>query len=151
MPTDRELETYNETDRETLVFGRQIRWEDETHGQYAAISPHGPTDVDELSTETVAALFEAGHLDPKSRQNNSPTAEMLYEAGNVYECEDGVTVGYRGYMIGPERADERITIDEINVSSDTAIPDPIIMHFEGAFDTADTLHTSDEYLSAWWD
>jgi len=151
MSPQRSVTTYAQEDRETLVFGRPIRWGEETRSQYARIRPTGPTDTDSISVATLDTLLEHGYIDPHERQNNSPTVAQFYNRGSYYDQADNVTVAYRGYMIGPERPDKRISITEIRVQGDTLIPDYIVEDFEATFDTADTRHIAAGLLTAWWD
>jgi len=151
MSPQRSVTTYAQEDRETLVFGRPIQWGEETRSQYARIRPGGTTDTESISVATLETLLEDGYIDPNERHNNAPTVAQFYNWGSYYDQADNVTVAYRGYMIGPERPDTRISITEICVEDDSGIPDYIVEEFEATFDTAEILCIGEELLTAWWD
>ena len=142
--------------REQIVFGRPIKWGNETRGQFARISPLEEFGPDYITPGTFRKLIDTGYIEPDGRQNRSPTMERLCELGE--DAMDDKTVDrveYTGYMVGPERNDARIMLTAITIRTMSNNPgrlsDDITQRFEDVCQRADEFNVQDDTLHAWWD
>lgn len=146
-----ETEHKDDRERERIVFGTDVDWDDATGGmeRIGALSRYMDSGI---SVETFSQLIEEGYVDPDGSQNRSPTMMELCEFGEQALQEyDGIDVVYGGYMISPNRGDSRITITSIDIEAAGQIPRDLLTDFAEEFGGADELRLDDNVLSAWWD
>lgn len=94
-------------------------------------------------------LVEVSKLLPKKnfkdRQNNSPTLEVFVKIARKFP-----NTLFTGYIIGPEREDERFTIDGVKIPlSDVKRVLPIIR--KNQLYKADEDYVEGGYRVLWWD
>lgn len=123
-----------DAEREELVFGERIDWE-ETDG--------GIRRFRGLDAETGQRLIADGYLDPEMRQNNSPVAGEIV----AFALEHGGTLD--GYMVSPNRSDARVSIEGLSIPAQQSTAETIAA-FATKFRHADEFRTSTEHGCRCW-
>lgn len=123
--------------REQLVFGRAYNRDTYKMG--------GCCRFEGLDVATANLLVALGYLDPEDRQNSSPTAREIIDFCNG---DDRDIWNLHGYVISPERADCRVTIEGCK-SKSMPSADRII-DFAKTFRDADDFYV-DSYCYCWYD
>ena len=131
-------------------YNRNEQERDQIIGQ-AFCNPPGKSirRFSELSLGKLQELVEKGFADPKEQQNNSPTIEYLLELGELAQSE-GCKVTFDGYSVPLEREDYRVSVDAINIYSQS-IGESLGQKFTELKETADEFTFTADLLSAWWD
>ncbi len=121
---------------ELLGLHDQI-WEDEAGW-------HKVIDLDAITLETLEELVREGFIDPKERQNFSPTTLEFLE---FMRKHPGVVA--HGYAVSPYRDDYRVTIEGLLVLPEDYHAD-LHYDFEKFCQEADELKLG-RCLYSWWD
>lgn len=153
LPTA-ELDVETDEQRERIIFGRPIKWGEDTSGQFIRIGPLEELSPEYITPKTFRRLINDGYIDPDGTQNGSPTMEDLCSLGETVRGKDCVsTVGYTGYMVGPERGDARITLTAITIKSRSGatLSTDVQRKFEDVCRTADEYERDAYRCHAWWD
>jgi hypothetical protein len=124
--------------REQIVFGESVNWGEDSTG--------GVAHFDDLKPEEARTLMDAGEIYPEGRQNYSPTMKEFVE---FMESVDDHDIRAIGYMVSPNRDDERITIEGLMV--DETISRDLLFRFIEKFRDADEFTAMDDYLRCWYD
>lgn len=153
------------TDREQLVFGRTLDWEeDKTFGgggsvaKFAGVEePPSHATGTGITLGTLQVLLDAGHVDPDSRQNGSPTASEFVSIGQKIQTRwPDVELRYIGYMVSTDRPDTRITIEgfEVEPSSGCELSRDLQLYVRETFDHyrgPNELTVEPDYVRIWYD
>lgn len=120
-----------ESDREHIVFGRSVNWEDEA--ELGTLYFHSVATA--LGIDTGYALIDEGHVDPQARHNGSATIrELLNYIEMLEERYAGISdLGLTGFMVSPDRCDTRISIDGFAIRCDELISDELkqeVVHWD---------------------
>lgn len=123
--------------RDQIVFG-----EDYKSKKYGC----GLRRFHELTISQIDQLEEAGIIDKRDAQNDSPTAGEIIEF-----LRERKTDGWyaHGYCIGPDRDDFRITFE--GVGKKTAPSQQDIIDFAMMFRFADEFDISNDGVRCWYD
>lgn len=142
------------TEREQIVFGRAIDWDEEAVGGVVKISPFGPLDHG-IDPETARELLEKGYL------QHGWGHEAMIEFGEriVENHESRLCVVLTGYMVSPYRGDARVTLDGITLGvtqladlyANAEIPQSVADEFRREFFPADARVDEPTVMSAGWD
>lgn len=99
-----------------------------------------------LTARAARHLLGIGAADPEDAQNSSPTflefAEWL---------EKHPSFAAHGYIVGPKRDDERITIEGVISMPDATLTKDDITDFSLRFKDADEFDIDDSGCRAWYD
>lgn len=153
LPTQN-IDVKTDEQRERIIYGRPIAWGQEATGQFMRIGPLAEAGPDYLTPKTFRRLISDGYINPKGTQNGSPTMDKLCELGEGVVDDNTVeVVGYTGYMIGPERADARITLTAITIESHSGVTlsGDVQEQFEDVCRTGDEYERGPYRCHAWWD
>jgi len=125
-----------DVEREKIVFGESIDWEE---------SSGGVVRFRRLEAETGEQLIDDGYLNPEERQNYAPSAGEIV----AFALEHGGFVD--GYMVHPERPDARISLVGLAIPSKHCDVGTVAA-FANRFRHADEFTADAEHgCSAWFD
>lgn len=99
---------------------------------------------DNLTGIEARKLLDSGAADSEDRQNDAPTFERITEF-----LERRPEFFGHGYIVGPRREDERITLEGVwseHVSSKKSLSE-----FAQLFRSADEFQVEGDYARAWYD
>lgn len=117
------------------IVGISVDWQNEKSGTVR---------FDSLDFSALSELFEKKFINPLGRQNESPTAEKIYDFMEVHK-----EIKAHGYVVSPFRSDYRVTIEGVILEEEYITKDLKIAFFEFC-KNADELDTSSD-LYCWWD
>ena len=130
------MENSAANERELLIFGRAYDPENYKYG--------GINRFEFMDPATAKDLIRRGFLDPEETQNWSPTAKEFVDFCHDYGS--GWTL--HGYVVSPERADCRVTIE--GISCDRDLDRQEIVDFVEMFRGADEFSV-DHGAYCWYD
>lgn len=119
--------------RDRIVYGKSQEWDKTDYNSF-----HG------LNTKSLKQLLDEKLINPEETQNDSPSIQEFYDFMAKYP---GCTA--HGYVIGPPRDDNRISIEDITY--DGPINDEMREEFIAMFRYADEFECSKTTLYCWYD
>lgn len=137
--------------REELIFGKRVDWDEEASGGIKRFSAGDVFDGDAITPETVREAAEAGYLSLDQTFNAAPTVEHLVESAEEVNdvAPEGGECRLIGYVVSPERADCRITIE--GSYYDGPVTPKVRETFKRLFGTGYEFSESDTHLRRWHD
>lgn len=96
-----------------------------------------------LTVDQIHQLYQKKLICPWGRQNNSPTAQEIWEFMEKYEGYTAI-----GYAVSPQRADCRVTIEGVVKTSPIVDPNELV-DFQKLFVSPDELIIN--YTRVWYD
>lgn len=126
--------------REKIIFNEKIDWNtDRNFG--------GMMRFDNLDLCRLIQLFSGNFINPDDDQNGSPTAKEFL---NFMLRWRDYPITAHGYVISPNRADYRTTIEGLNLNY-TEISHELREEFYKYFTAADEFCAQDNRLYCWYD
>jgi hypothetical protein len=98
-----------------------------------------------LALSELETLVKKGYIELDENQNDSPSTEEFLEFMRQYPA----TLGH-GYVVAPDRDDERVTLEGIAVQRADVTPE-LFRAFVQLCRCADEFTDNDGGLYAWWD
>lgn len=121
--------------REQIIFKESY---DEQNYKYGGIRQFENITVDDLQK-----LIDNRFIDPKDRQNDSPSVRQMLNYGKKHE-----NVTFNGYSVSPKRGDCRVSIDAIHQEF---VNDNDSVDFSNNFGYADEFTVNKKNGRAWFD
>jgi hypothetical protein len=137
--------------REELILGEQVDWGEESTGGLVRFSAGDVFKHDAITPETVREAAEAGYLSLDQTFNAAPSIENLVESAEEVNsvAPEGGECRLIGYVVSPDRADCRITIE--GAYYDGHVTPEVRQTFTQLFGTGYEFSESETHLRRWHD